>query len=215
MLALATVTSAGAKSYKFPQRESAWQQDKRTVTFEWGATAGLRFNGVNLIWQSNDLGMIANARMGFNLGLHTAVTFAEIIALQPELNYGYSATKLSFSGEGKWNSRLSSNDIEMPILISVRALPVVRLNVGPVFTLMSEARYKDDADNGQFFGNMHPTYGYALGASVCLAEHYLIDARFTGYFNRTYGSVMATNFVQAKDVTMRTYWLGIKFGYLF
>lgn len=174
------------------------------VSSEWGLTAGVRFNG-RRVWNAPE-GLSLTPAISYNVGLHASIGGAGV-AVQPELNYGYTATKIR-SGNNTL-ATVKAHDLEVPVLASLRFLPVVRFNVGPVFNIMSSATYDSAGGDKTMFGGMVPTFGYIAGISVVPTRHLLIDLRFTGYIQRT------SNQFEGKDFTTKPCSAGLKIGYLF
>lgn len=181
---------------------------------EWGVTASVRYNGLAAEGASDTFSL--TPRIGYGAGIHAGLIFGEF-AVQPELNYFYSTARAAKSfDKGKTASTVKAHDVEIPILFSVRSLPVVRFNAGPLFTLMSSARYIDDKGEQAEFGGLRPTFGYAAGISLSPVRHLIIDLRFTGYFGRTVNEYNPRQLQSGFDTfKVRTLSGGIKIGYLF
>lgn len=58
---------------------------------------------------------------------------------------------------------------------------MLRINVGPVFTVMNDCKYAE-GNNEMFFGSMRPTVSYMLGLGLNFG-HTLIDFRYNGQFD--------------------------------
>lgn len=175
---------------------------KERFETEWGLTAGIRYNGMVLNGAPD--GFSAKPNMTYNVGLHAGLAF-DGIAVQPEINYGYTTLNVNYQG---LDAKVKAHDVEIPVLLSLRFLPVVRFNVGPVFNIMSQANYDNGGDR-VMYGGIHPSVGYAAGISLCIVNKLLIDARFVGYFKR------ADNQFEGLDFRTRGYSGGIKVGFLF
>ena len=61
--------------------------------------------------------------------------------------------------------------------LTLRLLNIVRLNLGPQFTVMSRAEYSVDG-NTQFFGPVYPTVNVAAGVGVKLFSNLMLEARY-------------------------------------
>ena len=184
------------------------------VKTEWGVTAGIRYNGMNAFSASN---LSVKPDMTYNVGIHASLAFAGV-AIQPELNYGYTEVKVSYPSGGEMGSSVvTAHNLEVPLLLSLRMLPIVRFNLGPVFNIMSKTSYKN-GNAKMMFGDIHPTFGYAVGVSVCVLKKLLIDARFVGYFEAPVNEFNYGNVNDPNDTTTfktKLYSGGIKIGYLF
>ena len=86
--------------------------------------------------------------------------------------------KLSHADYG--TLKIKTNSIDIPLIFSLRALPMLRINVGPVFTVMNDCKYAE-GNNEMFFGSMRPTVSYMLGLGLNFG-HTLIDFRYNGQF---------------------------------
>lgn len=173
---------------------------------EWGVTAGVRFNGMSLVDVPSQ--MSVSPRLSYNAGLHGSIAYSWI-ALQGELNYGYTSVKASLRERTTFNTTVKAHNIEIPVLVSVHVVPIVRINAGPVFNIMSIANYRDSSGEGAMFGGLLPTFGYSVGAAVMIKPRFFVDVRFVGAFHRTY------NQFEGFEFKTKPYSGGIKIGYLF
>lgn len=190
----------------------AAQASAKIVGTEWGITAGVRYDNISFDKTTGALSMSPD--ITYNVGLHTSLVFVGF-AIQPELNYGYTAIKVKTAADGgnDTNTKVKAHDLEVPLLFSLRLLPVVRFNVGPVFNIMSKANY-EHKDEMLMFGPIHPSIGYAAGISLKVVKRLLIDVRYMGYFSRT------VNELNINSKTPYTFRVksnagGIKIGFLF
>lgn len=155
---------------------------RRNLRTEWGITAGAHYTGIRLFGQ--EASMKASPRLGYEAGVHMALRFGDWLALQPEIYYSHTTIDMQADGvDGK--IRVKSHAVEFPVLLSLRVLDPVRINAGPVITLMNNSSYIAPDGVKTMFGNTRPTFCYTVGASVCIAQHLLVDARFTGQFSTT------------------------------
>lgn len=194
----------------------AAQANAKVLGTEWGVTAGVRYNSESVkdAFKGSINGLSLRSNLTYNVGIHASLAFMGI-AIQPELNYGYTSMNLTVpqSGAADYTTTVKAHDIEVPVLLSLRFLPVVRFNVGPVFNIMSRATYKNAAGEKEMYGQLHPSCGYAAGLSLCLVKKLLIDARFVGYFNKTYHELPDVGV--DSGFKSKTYSVGLKLGYLF
>lgn len=87
---------------------------------------------------------------------------------------------------------------------------MLRINVGPVFTVMNDCKYAE-GNNEMFFGSMRPTVSYMLGLGLNFG-HTLIDFRYNGQFDSKkcyYPTEEAVGF------NMRSYSLALSVGFVF
>ena len=196
VLALAAMLNARAKS---------------DISMEWGVTAGARYSFLSPEGSSG--GLSVQPGIGFDAGIHSSIVFTGV-AIQPELNYAFTKLRISTGPKGV-SADIKGHDLEIPILVSLRLLPVVRFNAGPVFTIMSSARYAVRDESLQL-GGLRPTFGYSAGISVRVLKKMLIDARYTGYFNRTVNEFNPSVAADGQyTFRLRNGWVGLKIGYIF
>ena len=124
------------------------------------------------------------------------------------VEWGVLAIKLSHADYG--TLKIKTNSIDIPLIFSLRALPMLRINVGPVFTVMNDCKYAE-GNNEMFFGSMRPTVSYMLGLGLNFG-HTLIDFRYNGQFDSKkcyYPTEEAVGF------NMRSYSLALSVGFVF
>ena len=151
---------------------------------EWGVLAGLNFPHFST--SGPDFGI--DNRLGWQAGLQSI--------------------KLSHADYG--TLKIKTNSIDIPLIFSLRALPMLRINVGPVFTVMNDCKYAE-GNNEMFFGSMRPTVSYMLGLGLNFG-HTLIDFRYNGQFDSKkcyYPTEEAVGF------NMRSYSLALSVGFVF
>lgn len=185
------------------------------VSTEWGVTAGIRYNGISLYDVPS--GFSVRPGITYNAGVQAGVIFG-MVAVQPELNYGYTTLKvLCPQSDDLPKTSVKCHEIEIPLLLSLHMLDYLRINAGPVFNIMSRTNYYS-GEESMMYGNLHPTFGYAAGLTFCISGKFIIDARFTGYLNRTLNEFNPyTPGTSGDAITFRSKsWSGgIKIGYLF
>ena len=68
--------------------------------------------------------------------------------------------------------------MDIPVLLSLRmADSRIRIAVGPLFTVKSNAEYSHDGDT-MFFGTVYPTWNLAAGIGIGLSRHFILEARY-------------------------------------
>lgn len=182
-LALATAGAASAQNF-----------------LEYGITAGANVPH----YSTNMDGINIGNKLGWQAGVVVRIN-TPIVAIQPELLFVRNAIDLT---EANYDLKVKSNSLSLPLLASVRLLRIIHINVGPVFSLTNDCKYKFEG-NKYDFGRMQPTVGYAVGAAVQL-QHLLVDLRFNGQF-KTAESLNHHNI----DVKMKSYSVALSLGYLF
>lgn len=178
---------------------------------EWGITAGalVPFAKFHTEMPTAEL----KAKTGFTLGLHMALRIGGIFAIQPEINYSYFKINMNDSAVG-FSSVAKSNTLQIPVLASVK-LGFLRLNAGPVFTLMDNPTYKDLNGEKVMFGRIYPTITYTVGVSVLIAKHLYLDARFMSRFNSTENFLSYDSAMPGIDFKTNMHTLQLKVGFIF
>ena len=170
---------------------------------EWGVLAGLNFPHFST--SGPDFGI--DNRLGWQAGLQIGLKF-RYFTIGPEVLYVRQSIKLSHADYG--TLKIKTNSIDIPLIFSLRALPMLRINVGPVFTVMNDCKYAE-GNNEMFFGSMRPTVSYMLGLGLNFG-HTLIDFRYNGQFDSKkcyYPTEEAVGF------NMRSYSLALSVGFVF
>lgn len=177
-------------------------QRPRTL-IEWGVLGGLNFSD----YSSKDKSFDVNNKLGFQAGISIAVNFG-FLAIQPEILFARQTFKVGRADLG--DVKVKSNSIDVPLLLSVRVLKPLRINVGPVFTVMNDCKYKWGNDLIDF-GRTRPTVGYTLGLGLVLGRNFLIDCRYNGQFTskKTYYTEDAVR------VDLKSYSVAVSVGYVF
>ena len=95
--------------------------------------------------------------------------------------------------------KVKTTTIDIPLLLSVRlANSRVRINAGPLFTVMSRAEYTEGGEL-MFFGPAYPTWNVAAGVGVGITRHCIIEARYI------YGLKDSINQFGGVEFSTRTY----------
>lgn len=119
---------------------------------------------------------------GYQVGIMWGIDMGAL-EIVPEIWYQHSKSKVyhnNYDSEGD----LVSNSIEMPIVVAMNFAKIMRFNLGPSFSLMSNAEYRPIDSNAGVsdFGQIKSTVGYVVGLSATITERFIIDARYTGRF---------------------------------
>ena len=165
--------------------------------------------GVNQPFVRADMGQSTaalKAKTGFTAGLQMGLRLAGVIGVQPEILYssyriGVTDQKQNFTTDIKCNS------LQIPVLLSLR-LALVRINIGPVFTVMDNPTYLDRGEEKVMFGRLYPTVSYSAGVSVCFLKKLVVDARvssgvksmenFLSYDAKQQGNTIKTTTINAQ-----------------
>ncbi len=107
--------------------------------FSAGVKAGLNLSN---IYDSQDANFQADSKAGFAAGAFVMVPFGSIFGFQPELLF--SQRGLRGSGTilfSEYTFSRTSNYIDLPLLLAIRATPMVTLLVGPQYSYLISQRY--------------------------------------------------------------------------
>ena len=165
--------------------------------------------GVNQPFMRADMGQSTaelKAKTGVVAGLQMGLRFTGVVGIQPEVIY--SSNRIALEDEKKnFSTDIKCNALQVPVLLSLR-LAAVRVNVGPVFTVVDNPTYLDKSGEKVMFGRLHPTVSYAVGVSVVLLRKLVIDARvssgvksmenFLSYDAKQQGNTIKTTTINAQ-----------------
>ena len=203
LLSILTLPSSG-QSRRYDDYGRSSRSGSAIKGVEWGVLAGLNFPHFST--SGPDFGI--DNRLGWQAGLQIGLKF-RYFTIGPEVLYVRQSIKLSHADYG--TLKIKTNSIDIPLIFSLRALPMLRINVGPVFTVMNDCKQKSGGDLLDF-GRVRPTMSYTVGAGVKLLGHMLIDLRYNGQFKSKKDVVLPDG---GKLDKLRTYNVALNFGYLF
>ena len=181
------------------------------VRTEFGVVAGVDYPLYKF-----DMGQSAaqmKTNMGFAAGIHMGLRIVGILGVQPEIIYSYHKLGLENSKQN-FSTDVKCNTLQIPLLVSLR-LPIVRFNIGPVFTVMDNPIYLDRKQERVMFGMVHPTVSYAAGVSLCLMERFLIDARVASGFKAMENFISYDAKSAGETIKTTTFNAQLKVGVLF
>ena len=170
---------------------------------EWGVIGGINVPDYTTNMSKTDV----KNKLGWQAGIVTAVNLGAF-AIEPQILYVRQGLRIKPEGAKEIN--LKSNSIDVPVLLSVRVLKPLRINVGPVFSVMNDCKYKWGSDLIDF-GRARPTVSYTLGLGLVLGRNFLIDCRYNGQFTskKTYYTEDAVR------IDLKSYSVGVSIGYVF
>ena len=176
---------------------------QRRTFVEWGVLGGLNFSD----FSSKDKSFDVSNKLGFQAGISIGVNLG-LVAIQPEILFVRQTFGVEHADIGR--VKVKSNSIDVPVLLSVRVLKPLRINVGPVFSVMYDCKYKWGSDLIDF-GRARPTVSYTLGLGLVLGRNFLIDCRYNGQFTskKTYYTEDAVR------IDLKSYSVGVSIGYVF
>jgi hypothetical protein len=191
------------------------------VGTEWGLTGAVYLNTTTI--DPAVSGIQLTPKLGYGAGLHMGLKIGNFFAIQPEVNYQRANIYVKLEDKKLLPTKVTTNTVDIPVLLSLRLANVVRINAGPVFTVKNDCFYdlknKDTKEYERFmFGQIRPTFGYSAGVALVLFRKYMIDVRYIGYFKTQKlesGKFNALNNFNEVEFGTQTNSLAIKIGYIF
>ena len=162
-----TKAQAQASEYAFYPKE-----DKPKVHMEWGVGVGATYTGISEVTTP-----LVDLQPRFSIAGHfdMAVCIGRNFAIETEICYEGGSIKVATP---KTSHRVQTRAVDIPVLLSLRmANDILRINAGPLFTVMSNAQYTDNGET-MFFGPVHPTWNLAAGIGIGLGRHFVLEARY-------------------------------------
>lgn len=135
LLSILTLPSSG-QSRRYDDYGRSSRSGSAIKGVEWGVLAGLNFPHFST--SGPDFGI--DNRLGWQAGLQIGLKF-RYFTIGPEVLYVRQSIKLSHADYG--TLKIKTNSIDIPLIFSLRALPMLRINVGPVFTVMNDCKYAE------------------------------------------------------------------------
>lgn len=204
LLALALSGAARGQSRGYSDYDRSGRGGPALKGVEWGVTAGLNFPH----FSTSTAGFGVDNRLGWQAGLQIGLKF-RYFAVGPEVLFVRQSIKLRHAERG--TLKIKSNSIDVPLVFSLRVLPMLRINAGPVFAVMNDCKYTSGHD-AMFFGRMRPTVSYMLGLGLKLGAHTLIDFRYNGHFDSKRCVYPSED---PLELNLRSYSLALSAGFVF
>lgn len=136
--------------------------------------------GINVPGYSTDVAAAdVRNRMGWQAGLFTSVKLG-LVSIDPQLFYVYQKFRLRADDE---TYRLKARSVDLPVTVSLRPLPLLRLYAGPVVTLSDNCR-RMGGGHTQKIDRVRSTISYTAGVAVKPLRHLFFDLRYNGQFRR-------------------------------
>ncbi len=162
---------------------AAFAQDQNIFTI--GPKIGISSSKIN--FDQTDRVQAGDARVGFHAGLFTRLTFDNFY-LQPEA-YFISAggtIKIADTGTQNYNriTKLTYNRLDVPVLFGIIAADFLRINVGPVFSLVLNTDARNDGtfeDVKTNYKNSRVAYQAGLGVDI---GNLTVDLRYEGNLSK-------------------------------
>jgi len=114
--------------------------------------------------------------VGYQLGAVTRIALP-IIYIQPELLFSYSKAKYQSHNE---QHTLSYQKIDMPMMLGLKLLGLLRVQVGPIFSLLMSAK-DNDLDVTSDYNKLSTGYQVGLGLDI---YKFLIDLKYEGSLSK-------------------------------
>lgn len=179
------------------------QSRRSRVGIEWGLLGGINLTDFSTRFEGVDI----KNKMGWQVGMTVAARF-DFFAIEPQILYVHHGLNVNVPGEPKL--KIKSNSVDVPVLFSLRVLSPLRINVGPVLSVMNDCKYKEGGSLIDF-GRVRPTISYTAGIGFTLMRHMLVDLRYNGQFNSVRNPMTAQNL----NIDLRSSSVALSFGYVF
>ena len=132
--------------------------------------------GVYTMLQPHSADVVLKPNLGYQGSVQLALVLGKTVGIQTEVCYSGSSVDVSLTNMD-FKRTVRTSTIDIPVFLSLRLLNIVRLNIGPQFTVMNRAEYSVDGVT-QFFGPLYPTFNVAGGLGVKLFGNLMLEARY-------------------------------------
>ena len=132
--------------------------------------------GVYTMLEAPSTDVALKPRLGYQGYVQMALVFGRFIGVGTEICYSGGSVIASLK-DMKFERTVRTTTVDIPIFLTLRLLNIVRLNLGPQFTVMSRAEYSVDG-NTEFFGPVYPTVNATAGLGVKLFSNLMLEARY-------------------------------------
>ena len=151
-------------------------------------TLGPKFGISSSTLQIKDVASIVTGEssVGFHAGLFSRITIAGFY-LQPELTLTSTGGEIRYTENvgGNLNqvAKLKYNKLDLPIMVGMKFIKILRVNAGPSFSLVMNEDVREDgvADNVKSNYNKS-TVGYQAGVGLDIGN-LTLDLRYEGNLN--------------------------------
>jgi hypothetical protein len=133
------------------------------------------YNGDDVTYETE------GSKLGFHIGAYTRLSIAAFF-LQPELLYTSAGGKIvvGSGNNGKEVEDLTYNKLDLPVLVGTKLAGVLRLEAGPVFSLiLSNDARKINALEEASQNHEDATIGYQAGIGLDIGK-IIIDLKYEG-----------------------------------
>lgn len=132
--------------------------------------------GVYTMLQSPSPDVMLKPNLGYHGNVQLALVFGKTVGIQTEVCYSGGSVDVKLR-DMDFERTVRTTTIDMPVFLSLRLLNIVRLNVGPQFTVMNRAEYSIEGET-YFFGPLYPTFNLAASLGVKLLGNLMLEARY-------------------------------------
>ena len=188
LIAVSFTALARTSSPENPVRKMSKQKQESKhrpkISTEFGLGIGAQYNWFETMPVSADFTPNITMRMSYGGALQFRLNIGKFFGIQPEISYAKANLKINDNAHG-FSAKASSNVVQMPLLFSIK-LAMLRLNAGPVFTLMDDTTYNlalsDDTLQQMPMGRLYPAVTYAAGVTLKLGRFMMLDLRYANQF---------------------------------
>ena len=132
--------------------------------------------GVYTMLQSPSPDVMLKPNLGYHGNVQLALVFGKTVGIQTEVCYSGGSVDVKLR-DMDFERTVRTTTIDMPVFLSLRLLNIVRLNVGPQFTVMNRAEYSIEGET-YFLGPLYPTFNLAAGLGIKLLGNLMLEARY-------------------------------------
>ena len=137
---------------------------------------GIGVGGVYTMLQTPSADVMLKPNLGYQGNVQLALVFGKTVGIQTEICYSGGSVDTSLRNMD-FKRTVRTTTIDMPLFLSLRLLNIVRLNLGPQFTVMNRAEYSVDGET-YFFGPLYPTLNLAAGLGFKIFGNLMLEARY-------------------------------------
>ena len=171
-LLLALVLMGGISASAQRSENVITRDNGRLVKTEMGIGVG----GVYTMLQTPSADVMLKPNLGYQGNVQLALVFGKTVGIQAEICYSGGSVDTSLRNMD-FKRTVRTTTIDMPLFLSLRLLNIVRLNLGPQFTVMNRAEYSVDGET-YFFGPLYPTLNLAAGLGFKIFGNLMLEARY-------------------------------------
>lgn len=205
IIAMPMRAEAQGMEYTVAQFDSN-DKESPLVRTEWGVGFGATINGIAGV-SSKAVGI--KPRMGLQGHMDFNVCFGRYFAVEMEIIYEGGSIDAITKGDNGVTHRIKTRNIDFPVLLTGRlANGMVRISVGPQFTIASNTQYEAGKEV-MLYGASSPTWNIAGGLSVAIARNLTVEARYI------HSLVECNNQFEGLEFTTRPYRVTVGATFMF